>query len=74
MTLPDLPIGFAQSPGVATLGHEDKPALIPGIGNLSLFDRVASDLASRRALHDVSAGGSVSAETGMERFFDRPRP
>ena len=74
MTLSGLPIGFAQSPAVAALGYEDKPALILGIGNLSLFDRVAIDFASRRVLFDVPADASVPPGMGVERFFDRLRP
>ncbi len=53
MVLTNVPIGFADSPAIAALGFTDQPALILGMGNLRLFDRVAIDFASRRVLFDL---------------------
>lgn len=53
MELSNVPIGFADSPAMAALGYADKPALILGMGNLRIFDRVAIDFASRRVLFDL---------------------
>jgi hypothetical protein len=53
MELNDVPIGFADSPAIAALGLQDRPALILGMGNLRLFERVAIDFASRRVLFDL---------------------
>ena len=53
MELNDVPIGFADSPAIGALGLQDRPALILGMGNLRLFERVAIDFASRRVLFDL---------------------
>ena len=48
-----VPIGFAPSPVFKTLDLEDQPALILGIRNLRMFDRVAIDFAKRRVMFDL---------------------
>lgn len=53
MELQDVPIGFADSPAMDALGFSEKPALILGMANLRLFDRVAIDFATRRVLFDL---------------------
>lgn len=53
MELENVPIGFADSPAIEALGLKDKPALILGMGNLRLFERVAIDFATRRVLFDL---------------------
>lgn len=56
MELTRVPIGFAASPAFAALGFADKPALILGMGNLRLFERVAIDFESRKVLFDLPEG------------------
>jgi predicted aspartyl protease len=46
-------ISFADSPTFAGLGLNDRPALILGMSELRLFDRVAIDFATRRVLFDL---------------------
>ncbi|QZD96160.1 aspartyl protease family protein [Qipengyuania gelatinilytica] len=53
MELTNVPIGFADSPAIEALGLSDRPALILGMGNLRMFERVAIDFASRRVLFDL---------------------
>ncbi len=55
MQLSQVPIGFADSPALEALGYTDQPALILGMGNLRMFDRVAIDFSSRRVLFDLPA-------------------
>ncbi|WP_291169333.1 aspartyl protease family protein [Erythrobacter sp.] len=53
MTMGDVPISFNESPIFAALGLSKRPALILGIRNMRVFDRVAIDFAKRRVLFDV---------------------
>lgn len=53
MEMTQVPIGFHDSPAFAALGLEDQPAVILGMRNLRLFDRVAIDFASRKILFDL---------------------
>ncbi len=53
LELTNVPIGFADSPAIEALGLADRPALILGMGNLRLFERVAIDFSSRRVLFDL---------------------
>ena len=53
MELTNVPIGFADSPAIEALGLADRPALILGMGNLRMFERVAIDFSSRRVLFDL---------------------
>lgn len=55
LSLRDIPIAFAESPAFEALGLARTPAVILGMGNLELFDRVAIDFASRRILFDLPA-------------------
>lgn len=63
-----VPIGFHDSPAFEVLGLEDKPALILGMRNLRLFNRVAIDFASRKVLFDVPR----DVRTGQERWLRGP--
>lgn len=62
MQLTNLPIMFADGPAFAQLGLADRPAMILGIQDLRVFDRVAIDFASRQILFDTPASAA-----------DRPR-
>lgn len=45
-------LAYADSPAFAALGLERRPALLLGMEQLRLFDRVAIDFAARRILFD----------------------
>lgn len=49
-------ITFTDSPAFDELGLGDRPALILGMTNLRLFDRVAIDFVSREVLFDLPPG------------------
>lgn len=54
--LNNLPVAFADGPAFAALGLDRKPALILGMRDLRLFDRVAIDFESRTVLFDLPQG------------------
>ncbi|MGN6498290.1 MAG: retropepsin-like aspartic protease [Tsuneonella sp.] len=54
-------VTFADSPAFAALGYADKPALVLGMDDMRLFDRVAIDFASRKVLFDMPAGSGRPA-------------
>ncbi|EDL47740.1 hypothetical protein ED21_23503 [Erythrobacter sp. SD-21] len=68
IALENIPIGFADSPALEALGFGDKPALILGMGNLRVFERIAIDFASRRVMFDLP--GNMPRESLM-RFNQR---
>ena len=68
LTMARVPIGYAQSPVFAQLGLDDRPALILGMQNLRVFDRVAIDFADRRILFDLP-DGSQSGAIRKQIFF-----
>lgn len=53
MQLNDVPITFADSPVFEKLGLDRRPALIIGMANLRLFDRVSIDFEARKILFDI---------------------
>ena len=61
----DVPIGIHDSPAFEALGLKDKPAVILGMRNLRLFDRVAIDFASRKVLFDLPPEAYRSPRGGM---------
>ncbi len=66
MEIRDLPIGFADAPPFEALGLRNRPALIMGMRDMRLFNRVAIDFASRKVLFDVPR---ASREPGYRRRF-----
>lgn len=54
--LSDFPIYFADSPPFHALGLAERPALVLGMRELSLFRRVAIDFDTRRVLFDLPRG------------------
>jgi predicted aspartyl protease len=66
MSLNQIPILFADAPPFAALGMADKPALILGMRELSLFQRVAIDFATRRVLFDLPPEETFSTGTILE--------
>ncbi|GGD87508.1 hypothetical protein GCM10011515_03830 [Tsuneonella deserti] len=61
MRLSDLSVAFADAPAFAALGLSRKPAMVLGIGDLRLFDRVAIDFAHRTVLFDLPPGSARQA-------------
>lgn len=53
VVLTGVPVAITDSPIFAALGLGDKPALVLGVGNLQVFNRVAIDFPTRRILFDI---------------------
>ncbi len=66
-----VPIGYADTPVFAQLGLDDRPALILGMQNLRVFDRVAIDFADRRILFDLPDGSRANAPIRQNFFSSR---
>ncbi len=67
-------IAFAESPLFAALDLDEEPAMILGMNELRLFERVAIDFASRRVLFDLPEGSRLPPirSFGVSgRFSDR---
>jgi len=71
LTMDNVPIGFTDSPTFRALGLDRRPALILGIGNMRVFDRVAIDFARRQILFDIPGDPDPSRARAM---FKRPGP
>ncbi len=56
MYLQNTAITFTDSPAFDALGLGNRPALILGMSNLRLFDRVAIDFETRQVLFDLPSG------------------
>jgi predicted aspartyl protease len=54
-------VTFADSPAFTALGYGEKPALVLGMDDMRLFDRVAIDFAARKVLFDTPAGTRSAA-------------
>ena len=65
--LSNLPILFADSPTFHALGLDSEPALILGMEQLRLFNRVAIDFNSQRVLFDLPAAESFTTGTILHR-------
>ena len=74
VTIKRAPIGFADSPAFHALGYTDKPALILGLRNLSMFERVAIDFSSRTVLFDLPNGVGRPSLIQNGIFRDSPGP
>lgn len=68
LQIKSMPIGFLDSPAFAALDLNDRPALILGMANLRIFDRIAIDFSTRRVLFDLP-DGAVSAGAFRNKFF-----
>lgn len=73
LQLNNVPITFAQSPAFAALGLESRPALILGMRDLRLFNRVAIDFASREVLFDVPSAATLQ-DLRNDIFLPSPLP
>ena len=74
VTIKKAPIGFADSPAFHALGYTDKPALILGLRNLSMFERVAIDFSSRTVLFDLPRETARPSLMQNGIFQNRPGP
>ena len=52
----NIPVAFVESPTFAALGLADQPAMVLGMNELKLFQRVAIDFRDRRVLFDLPRG------------------
>ncbi|MEZ5681702.1 MAG: retroviral-like aspartic protease family protein [Erythrobacter sp.] len=70
VVLNNVPVAITDSPIFAALGLADRPALVLGIGNLQVFNRVAIDFPTRRILFDIpkDAGNGRSAMSTWTRI------
>ncbi|MCL4673162.1 MAG: aspartyl protease family protein [Sphingomonadaceae bacterium] len=59
MQLSNLPVMFADGPAFAQLGLAKRPAMILGMRDLRVFDRVAIDFAARQILFDAPRGSGI---------------
>jgi len=62
------PITFADSPTFHVLGLQDEPALILGMSELKLFNRVAIDFEQRRILFDLPSKGVSPGDPSRRSF------
>lgn len=72
MVLDGLVVSYADSPAFAALGLGTRPAMVLGIEDLRMFDRVAIDFAERTILFDLPSGSLRTAPAelveGMKRL------
>ena len=66
--LANVPVAFADGPAFAALGLADRPALVLGMRDLRLFDRVAIDFEARAVLFDVPRGVATRSRYQRGRF------
>lgn len=64
----NLMITFTPSPTFAALELDDEPALILGMNELHLFERVAIDFPSRRVLFDLPPGSTLPQAVDFGRL------
>ncbi len=63
MQLSNLAIAYSDAPAFAALGLARKPAMVLGINDLRLFNRVAIDFAERSVLFDLPPGSERPPST-----------
>ncbi len=71
MTLNNLPIVFADGPAFRSLGLDKRPAMILGMHDLRVFDRVAIDFSSKKILFDMPAGAGYRRKMRFNEFASR---
>ncbi|MBH5321822.1 aspartyl protease family protein [Aurantiacibacter sediminis] len=72
--LNNFPISFADSPTFHVLGLADQPAMIMGISELRLFERVAIDFRNNRVLFDIPGEGGYNQQWRFNQRATRLRP
>lgn len=65
LRLEGLSMIYSDAPAFAALGLADKPAMVLGIEDLRLFDRVAIDFAARTVLFDLPRGARRASPLGL---------
>lgn len=72
LTLEGLSLIYSDAPAFAALGLAGKPAMVLGIEDLRVFDRVAIDFAARTVLFDLPSGTRrappVELKDGLRRI------
>ncbi|MXO89346.1 retroviral-like aspartic protease family protein [Pontixanthobacter aquaemixtae] len=71
LQLNNMPITFAESPAFAALGLSERPAIIMGMRDLRLFNRVAIDFEKRQVLFDLPTGSKN--HRGVRQQFQATR-
>lgn len=71
LELSNLPITFTESPAFKALNLDKRPALILGVGDLRLFNRVAIDFATRQVLFDLPSRQKFNR--GVQRISNATR-
>jgi len=64
LQISNVAIAFADAPPFHALGLADEPALILGMHELRMFDRVAIDFDTRKVLFDLPRDASLANEPG----------
>lgn len=72
--LSNLPILFSDGPAFEQLGLHKKPAMILGMRDLRVFDRIAIDFAQRKVLFDVPSGVGYRRRMDFGGFASRIDP
>ena len=71
MQINNLPVLYADGPAFEQLGLSDRPAMILGMRDLRIFDRVAIDFSSRQILFDVPAGTGFKSNMTFGNYPSR---
>lgn len=71
MELRNVSIAFADSPTFRSLGLGERPAMILGMSELRMFDRVAIDFRSARVLFDMPGGTRIEDRWKFGGFASR---
>ena len=66
--LQNIPVTFTESPIFRELNLHGEPALVLGMNELKLFERVAIDFAQRRVLFDVPRSGRVPSSAAFHSY------
>ncbi len=71
MQINNLPILYADGPAFEQLGLSKRPAMILGMRDLRIFDRVAIDFNSRQILFDVPSGAGFKSNMTFGNYPSR---
>lgn len=71
MVLSGLYVSYANAPAFAALGLAEKPAMVLGVEDLRMFDRIAIDFAQRTVLFDLPPGAGRPVPLGSLDGIDR---
>lgn len=71
MQINNLPVLYADGPAFEQLGLADRPAMILGMRDLRVFDRIAIDFSSRQILFDLPSGRRIESKMKFGNFATR---